>query len=173
MISIGRLAMAWGHLEMGLDTVLHAMHYGLDRKLSERLPHSLRDKVALFKRHLNDLENVSNRDEWLHLAGTIKTEAKLRGWVIHGAVRRMDTEALTAEFGKYDLAHRQQFPILKSVSQNEIEASIAKVRRAAGAMIELAKQCQRLAGEQNPQYLAQGRLAAARRRDRPPKRRSS
>lgn len=97
--SIGRLALAWGHLEAGLDIFVYLVFVGLGNPPGDKeIPLSLSRKIRYLRSALNKLPiGDDERDAIFQKLDEIKQEAETRHDIIHGIVVEQVENSGTAE----------------------------------------------------------------------------
>ena len=86
--AIGRLTLAWGHLELGLDCTIHILHHAFGgNKQAKDIPRALNRKLRYLrnwvKQTLPDQEAVTG---YLSFLDAIEKSSQTRHDIIHGAV---------------------------------------------------------------------------------------
>ncbi len=93
--AIGRLTISWGHLELGLDCMVHILYHGFKGNTTEReIPRNLQRKITFLRSFWRKLQPVGiDEEEWagavngyMKLLNRIQTAAQTRHDIIHGVV---------------------------------------------------------------------------------------
>jgi hypothetical protein len=86
--AIGRLTISWGHLELGLDCMVHILYHGFKGDMIEReIPRSLQRKITFlrssWKRQPIGVDGING---YLRFLDRVQTAAQTRHNIIHGFV---------------------------------------------------------------------------------------
>jgi hypothetical protein len=86
--AIGRLTISWGHLELGLDCIVHILYHGFKGNTIEReIPRNLQRKITFLRSSWNSQPiGADGISGYMKLLNRIQTAAQTRHDIIHGVV---------------------------------------------------------------------------------------
>lgn len=86
--AIGRLTISWGHLELGLDSMVELLYHGFKGKtITPDIPFALKQKIAFLRASFKRMPiGVKAIDGYMKLLNKIESAAQTRHDIIHGFV---------------------------------------------------------------------------------------
>lgn len=155
---IGRLAVAWGHLEMGLDMIISITLVLGGSEIEPERPRALNRKLRYLRRYfLSSDMPEPGKQAYLKLLEEIRVRSDFRHDIIHGAITRQDEKSFNTRFVRAMHINNKIAPkpvdvdtktILREAKEVEVIAS--KTFKWSDAMADAMQQLAREAGVQIP-----------------------
>ena len=85
--AIGRLTISWGHLELGLDCMVHILYYGFKgNTIQRKIPRNLKAKVTFLRSAWKRLLIGDDSNGYMKFLDRVEAAAETRHDIIHGVV---------------------------------------------------------------------------------------
>jgi hypothetical protein len=154
--AIGRLTIAWGYLELGLDCVIFEIHRAFrGNEIAPELPRSLSRKLAYLrkwaKKMVADDEAVAGYHSLLE---SIERSARTRHDLIHGVVTEMAEGSGEAEYARL-MRNPDGYEIREiAFTTTDILQAATEAQRLSGKTLLWATEIQKFVSEQIQRYVA-------------------